>query len=88
MDTARGLALIGMFSVHVYGAFAADGSPTPAWMFAGGRSASTFALMAGMGLAFTTGRGRGRGPACAPVTECHEPVTAGPSTEPIDTKNP
>ncbi|MCX5249779.1 DUF1624 domain-containing protein [Streptomyces sp. NBC_00201] len=60
VDAARGLALIGMFSVHVYGAFAADGSPTPAWMFAGGRSAATFALMAGVGLAFTTG---GRRPA-------------------------
>ena len=55
VDTARGLALLGMFSVHVYGAFASDGSPTPAWMFAGGRSAATFALLAGVGLAFTTG---------------------------------
>jgi hypothetical protein len=44
-----------MFSVHVYGAFADDGSPTPAWMFAGGRSAAAFALMAGVGPAFTTG---------------------------------
>ncbi|MFJ4784902.1 heparan-alpha-glucosaminide N-acetyltransferase domain-containing protein [Streptomyces sp. NPDC088794] len=55
VDTARGLALLGMFSVHVYGAFASDGSPTPAWMLAGGRSAATFALLAGVGLAFTTG---------------------------------
>lgn len=55
VDAARGLALVGMFSVHAYGAFAADGSPTPAWMFAGGRSAATFALLAGVGLAFTTG---------------------------------
>ncbi|MDH6213589.1 heparan-alpha-glucosaminide N-acetyltransferase domain-containing protein [Streptomyces pseudovenezuelae] len=55
VDTARGLALLGMFAVHVYGAFASDGSPTPAWVFAGGRSAATFALLAGVGLAFTTG---------------------------------
>ncbi|MGI5459008.1 heparan-alpha-glucosaminide N-acetyltransferase domain-containing protein [Streptomyces sp. CA-249302] len=55
MDAVRGLALLGMFSVHVYGAFAADGSPTPAWVFAGGRSAAVFAVTAGVGLAFTTG---------------------------------
>ncbi|MGW2521710.1 heparan-alpha-glucosaminide N-acetyltransferase domain-containing protein [Streptomyces sp. NPDC001617] len=64
VDTARGLALLGMFSAHVYGAFTDAGSPTPAWMLAGGRSAATFALMAGVGLAFTTGGRRpvvGRG---------------------------
>ncbi|MFC8514523.1 heparan-alpha-glucosaminide N-acetyltransferase domain-containing protein [Streptomyces sp. NPDC057257] len=55
MDAVRGLALLGMFSVHVYGAFAADGSPTPAWVLAGGRSAAVFAVTAGLGLAFTTG---------------------------------
>lgn len=60
VDVARGLALLGMFSVHVFGAFDAAGSPTPAWMFAGGRSSATFAVTAGIGLAFTTG---GRWPA-------------------------
>ncbi|MEU6347821.1 heparan-alpha-glucosaminide N-acetyltransferase domain-containing protein [Streptomyces sp. NPDC047072] len=55
VDVARGLALLGMFSVHVFGAFDAAGSVTPAWMFAGGRSAATFAVTAGIGLAFTTG---------------------------------
>lgn len=60
VDVARGLALLGMFSVHVFGAFDAAGSPTPAWMFAGGRSSATFAMTAGIGLAFTTG---GRRPA-------------------------
>ncbi|MEU0026066.1 heparan-alpha-glucosaminide N-acetyltransferase domain-containing protein [Streptomyces sp. NPDC006335] len=60
VDVARGLALLGMFSVHVFGAFDEAGSPTPAWMFAGGRSSATFAVTAGLGLAFTTG---GRRPA-------------------------
>ncbi|WP_329294648.1 heparan-alpha-glucosaminide N-acetyltransferase domain-containing protein [Streptomyces pseudovenezuelae] len=60
VDVARGLALLGMFSVHVFGAFDEAGSPTPAWMFAGGRSSATFAVTAGIGLAFTTG---GRRPA-------------------------
>lgn len=55
VDVARGLALLGMFSVHVFGAFDAAGSVTPAWMFAGGRSSATFAVTAGIGLAFTTG---------------------------------
>lgn len=55
VDVARGLALLGMFSVHVFGAFDEAGSPTPAWMFAGGRSSATFAVTAGIGLAFTTG---------------------------------
>lgn len=55
VDVARGLALLGMFSVHVFGAFHESGSPTPAWMFAGGRSSATFAVTAGIGLAFTTG---------------------------------
>jgi uncharacterized membrane protein len=58
VDVARGLALLGMFSVHVFGAFDEAGSPTPAWMFAGGRSSATFAVTAGIGLAFTTGGGR------------------------------
>ncbi|GAA0312965.1 heparan-alpha-glucosaminide N-acetyltransferase domain-containing protein [Streptomyces turgidiscabies] len=52
---ARGLALLGMFSVHVFGAFEPDDSPTVAWQLAGGRSSATFALVAGVGLAFTTG---------------------------------
>ncbi|MGW1722007.1 heparan-alpha-glucosaminide N-acetyltransferase domain-containing protein [Streptomyces sp. NPDC002306] len=55
VDTARGLALLGMFAVHVFGAFGDDGSPTWAWTIAGGRSSAAFALLAGVGLAFTTG---------------------------------
>ncbi|GAA3873097.1 hypothetical protein GCM10023084_27590 [Streptomyces lacrimifluminis] len=55
VDVVRGLALLGMFSVHVFGAFEPDNSPTVAWQLAGGRSSATFALVAGVGLAFTTG---------------------------------
>lgn len=55
VDVARGLALLGMFSVHVFGAFEPDDSPTVAWQLAGGRSSATFALVAGVGLALTTG---------------------------------
>ncbi|MDW4908844.1 heparan-alpha-glucosaminide N-acetyltransferase domain-containing protein [Streptomyces sp. ADMS] len=55
VDVARGLALVGMFSVHVFGAFEPDDSPTVAWQLAGGRSSATFALVAGVGLALTTG---------------------------------
>ncbi len=55
VDVVRGLALLGMFSVHVFGAFGPDDSPTVAWQSAGGRSSATFALVAGVGLAFTTG---------------------------------
>ncbi|WP_327698381.1 heparan-alpha-glucosaminide N-acetyltransferase domain-containing protein [Streptomyces sp. NBC_00459] len=55
VDVVRGLALLGMFSVHVFGAFEPDDSPTVAWQLAGGRSSATFALVAGVGLAFTTG---------------------------------
>lgn len=66
VDVARGLALLGMFSVHVFGAFDEAGSPTPAWMFAGGRSSATFAVTAGIGLAFTTGG--------------HRPATGRPAT--------
>lgn len=62
VDVARGIALLGMFSVHVFGAFGAAGSPTYAWMFAGGRSSATFAVTAGIGLAFTTGGRRPGGP--------------------------
>ncbi|WP_449353368.1 heparan-alpha-glucosaminide N-acetyltransferase domain-containing protein [Streptomyces shaanxiensis] len=71
VDVARGLALLGMFSVHVFGAFDEAGSATPAWMFAGGRSSATFAVTAGVGLAFTTGGHRpapGRPAAAAVAT--------------------
>ncbi|MFJ8827810.1 heparan-alpha-glucosaminide N-acetyltransferase domain-containing protein [Streptomyces sp. NPDC102467] len=60
IDVARGVAVLGMCSVHVFDSFDSDDSPSVAWMVAGGRSAATFAVAAGIGLAFTTG---GRRPA-------------------------
>jgi uncharacterized membrane protein len=55
VDVARGLALLGMFAVHVLPTFTGDGGPTTATVIAGGRSAATFVLVAGIGLAFVSG---------------------------------
>nr|WP_225859552.1 heparan-alpha-glucosaminide N-acetyltransferase domain-containing protein [Streptomyces albicerus] len=55
VDAARGLALLGMFAVHVFTPLDSDASPSVAWMVAGGRSAATFVVLTGVGLAFTTG---------------------------------
>jgi uncharacterized membrane protein len=60
VDVARGLALLGMMATHVFGTFNDDGSPTAAMTIAAGRSAATFVLVAGVGLAFLSG---GRTPA-------------------------
>lgn len=63
IDAARGLALTGLISIHILPAFDPDTfAPTVQWnVFAGG-SAAPFALLAGIGLAFSTG---GRPPARA-----------------------
>lgn len=42
VDVARGLALLGMFSVHVFGAFEPEDSPTVARQPAGGRSSPAY----------------------------------------------
>ena len=55
VDVARGLALLGMFAVHIFPTFTRDGGPTTATLLAGGRSAATFVLVAGIGLAFVSG---------------------------------
>jgi uncharacterized membrane protein len=63
VDATRGLALLGMMAVHVLPAVASDGGATVAHVIAGGRSAATFAVLAGVGLALLTGGGnphRGR----------------------------
>ncbi|MDQ0937355.1 hypothetical protein [Streptomyces turgidiscabies] len=76
VDAACGLALLGMFSVHVFGAFEPDGAPTVAWQSAGGRSSAAFALVAGVGLAFTTGA---RTPASTGVRSPRSPRGHSPS---------
>lgn len=58
VDAARGLALLGMFAVHIFPAGTADGNVSLPWALASGRSSALFAVLAGIGLAFMTGRRR------------------------------
>ncbi len=51
VDAARGLALLGMIAVHVLPSEDADGSVSLSDQLASGRSAATFAVLAGVGLA-------------------------------------
>jgi uncharacterized membrane protein len=55
VDLARGVALLGMMAVHVFDTFDRYGAPTVATTVAGGRSATTFVLVAGVSLAFLSG---------------------------------
>jgi uncharacterized membrane protein YeiB len=59
VDVARGLALFGMMATHVFDTLAEDGSPTASTVVAAGRSAATFALIAGVSVAFLSGGRRG-----------------------------
>lgn len=58
VDAARGAALVGMVAVHIYPLVADDGGPAWAWSLFAGRSAALFALLAGVGLAFSSGGSR------------------------------
>jgi uncharacterized membrane protein len=58
VDVARGIALFGMMAVHVFATFDRHGTPTLATVLAGGRSATTFVLVAGVSLAFLSGTHR------------------------------
>jgi uncharacterized membrane protein YeiB len=56
VDVARGLALLGMVVVHVYGYDpSADSTPSMAYVVAAGKSVVLFALLAGVSLALLTG---------------------------------
>ena len=55
VDVARGVALLGMMAVHVFDTFDEGGNPSATTVIAGGRSAATFALVAGVSLAFLSG---------------------------------
>ena len=59
VDATRGIALLGMMAVHVLPATDGDGSASTAYLLASGRSAATFAVLAGVGLALATGRPAG-----------------------------
>ena len=68
VDTARGLALLGMFATHVLDV--GDEGATTTGLLASGRSAATFAVVAGMSVAFLSGgptvlHGRARAAAAA-----------------------
>ena len=56
IDAARGIALFGMMAVHNISAVDAEGETSLAWTLAAGKSAALFALLAGVGVAFATGR--------------------------------
>ncbi|GAA4700588.1 heparan-alpha-glucosaminide N-acetyltransferase domain-containing protein [Pseudonocardia yuanmonensis] len=60
MDAARGVAVLGMMAVHSLYDTAPDGAPTATYLVTAGRSAAVFAVLAGVGIAFTTGRRRVR----------------------------
>ncbi|TDE08264.1 heparan-alpha-glucosaminide N-acetyltransferase domain-containing protein [Jiangella asiatica] len=55
VDAARGLALLGMMSVHIIPAVTDTGELSASRLIASGRSAALFALLAGVGLALATG---------------------------------
>ncbi|WNV76039.1 heparan-alpha-glucosaminide N-acetyltransferase domain-containing protein [Geodermatophilus sp. DSM 44513] len=56
IDAARGIALFGMMAVHTIDSVDADGDVSLAWTLSAGKSAALFALLAGVGVAFATGR--------------------------------
>lgn len=58
IDAARGTALLGMVAVHVVDPVAPDGTVSLAWRVSSGSSSALFALLAGVGIAFMTGRTR------------------------------
>ena len=60
VDAARGLALLGMMATHVLPTFESDAQLTPTWigLTFSGRAAALFAVLAGIGLALSTGKER------------------------------
>ncbi len=55
VDAARGVALLGMMSVHVIPALTQDGEFSASRLIAGGRSSALFAVLAGVSLALVAG---------------------------------
>lgn len=58
IDAARGLALLGMMATHLLPTFEANAGLTPTWigLTFSGRAAALFAVLAGVGLALSTGK--------------------------------
>ncbi|KAE8765813.1 heparan-alpha-glucosaminide N-acetyltransferase domain-containing protein [Georgenia thermotolerans] len=61
VDAARGVALLGMMTVHILPPATAKGDMTLPWILASGKAAALFAVLAGVGIAFSAGRERLRG---------------------------
>jgi uncharacterized membrane protein len=60
IDAARGLALLGMMATHLLATFESNATLTPTWigLTFSGRAAALFAVLAGIGLALSTGKQR------------------------------
>ncbi|UEL29832.1 heparan-alpha-glucosaminide N-acetyltransferase domain-containing protein [Pseudarthrobacter sp. L1SW] len=60
IDAARGLALLGMMATHLLPTFESNADLTPTWigLTFSGRAAALFAVLAGVGLALSTGKHR------------------------------
>mgnify|MGYP000035026661 FL=1 len=58
VDAARGLALLAMMATHVLATFESDPQLTPTWigLAFSGRASALFAVLAGVGLALSTGK--------------------------------
>ncbi|HSO92570.1 MAG TPA: heparan-alpha-glucosaminide N-acetyltransferase domain-containing protein [Arthrobacter sp.] len=58
IDAARGLALLGMMATHVFPTFESNAELTPTWvgLVFSGRASALFAVLAGVGLALSTGK--------------------------------
>lgn len=58
IDAARGLALLGMMATHVFPTFESNAQLSPTWvgLVFSGRASALFAVLAGIGLALSTGR--------------------------------
>ena len=55
IDVARGLALLGMMAVHILPPVGPDETMSIPWILSVGKSAALFALLAGVGIAFSSG---------------------------------
>ena len=55
VDAARAIALVGMFATHILPLHDADDRPTLTGLLADGRSSALFAVLAGVGVALSTG---------------------------------
>ncbi|MFC9789267.1 heparan-alpha-glucosaminide N-acetyltransferase domain-containing protein [Rhodococcus sp. NPDC127528] len=69
VDLARGLAVLGMIAVHSLLDATDDGEPTFMYRISAGHAAAMFAVLAGVAIAFLSGRGQvTRGPRATGIT--------------------